>query len=357
MFVEIPPLVSLSDFVRRAKGRSSRKIQQEFEHIRKRYWGQRFWQRGYFSTTSGNITAAAATALVFALSLPLWPQVLQGMDAPQLPVALKRLLGGVGRGGPRVTLFLFMFVATAAQAHHCSFEPGCECLTNDAALAALISGGATFAQLQAIRGMGAIIYDPREVEAARAYWVYAAMSDNVYSSYQDEGRIELPGEWSLYKIYVGKVDVGFYAEVMTRKVDGKDEVVMVFRGTDKGIDDWMSGNLAPISAQEGFAKSLAEEVSRDFPYAEISATGHSLGGALAKAAVEGTSNKAVVFNSSPRGWDGENVIHIEETGDALDYFRDNRPGDIQFDFQEGSKWDAHRMRSLAEGMRRLAGQN
>ena len=56
LFVEIPPHVSVSDFVRRAKGRSSRKIQQEFEHIRKRYWGQRFWQRGYFSTTSGNIT-------------------------------------------------------------------------------------------------------------------------------------------------------------------------------------------------------------------------------------------------------------------------------------------------------------
>jgi hypothetical protein len=48
--------VCVSDFVRRAKGRSSRKIQQEFEHIRKRYWDQRFWQRGYFSTTSGNIT-------------------------------------------------------------------------------------------------------------------------------------------------------------------------------------------------------------------------------------------------------------------------------------------------------------
>ncbi len=56
MFVEIPPHISVSDLVRRAKGRSSRKIQQEFEHIRKRYWGQRFWQRGYFSTTSGNIT-------------------------------------------------------------------------------------------------------------------------------------------------------------------------------------------------------------------------------------------------------------------------------------------------------------
>ena len=56
MFVEIPPHVSVSNFVRQAKGRSSRKIQQEFEHIRKRYWGQRFWARGYFSTTSGNIT-------------------------------------------------------------------------------------------------------------------------------------------------------------------------------------------------------------------------------------------------------------------------------------------------------------
>jgi len=56
MFVEIPPHIAVSDFVRRAKGRSSRKIQQEFEHIRKRYWGCHFWGRGYFSTTAGNIT-------------------------------------------------------------------------------------------------------------------------------------------------------------------------------------------------------------------------------------------------------------------------------------------------------------
>ena len=56
LFVEIPPHVSVSDFVRMAKGRSSYKVQREFEHIRRRYWGQRFWARGYFSTTSGNIT-------------------------------------------------------------------------------------------------------------------------------------------------------------------------------------------------------------------------------------------------------------------------------------------------------------
>ena len=62
LFVEIPPHVSVSQFVQHAKGSSSRRIQQEFEHIRKRYWGQRFWARGYFSTTSGNITDDVITA-------------------------------------------------------------------------------------------------------------------------------------------------------------------------------------------------------------------------------------------------------------------------------------------------------
>ena len=56
MFVEIPPHIAVSQFMQRVKGRSSRKIQQEFPELRKRYWGRRFWARGYFCTTSGNIT-------------------------------------------------------------------------------------------------------------------------------------------------------------------------------------------------------------------------------------------------------------------------------------------------------------
>ena len=56
MFVEVPPKLSISDFMRRVKGCTSRKIQQEFPELRKRYWGKRFWARGYFSTTSGLIT-------------------------------------------------------------------------------------------------------------------------------------------------------------------------------------------------------------------------------------------------------------------------------------------------------------
>ena len=56
MLVDIPPHVAVSDFVQRAKGRSSRKVQMEFPELRKRYWGRHFWARGYFCTTSGNIT-------------------------------------------------------------------------------------------------------------------------------------------------------------------------------------------------------------------------------------------------------------------------------------------------------------
>ena len=56
MFVSIPPKLSVSDFMRKVKGRSSFLIQKEFPVLKKRYWGQRFWGRGYFSTTNGAIT-------------------------------------------------------------------------------------------------------------------------------------------------------------------------------------------------------------------------------------------------------------------------------------------------------------
>ncbi len=56
LFVSIPPHLAVAEFVKGAKGRSSRKVQQEFPELRKRYWGRHFWARGYFSATSGNVT-------------------------------------------------------------------------------------------------------------------------------------------------------------------------------------------------------------------------------------------------------------------------------------------------------------
>jgi putative transposase len=56
MFVSIPPNLSVSDLVRKMKGRSSHKVQREFPKLRKRYWGRHLWGRGFFSTTNGAIT-------------------------------------------------------------------------------------------------------------------------------------------------------------------------------------------------------------------------------------------------------------------------------------------------------------
>lgn len=64
IFASIPPHISVSEFVKVAKGRSSRKIQQEFPEVRKKYWGRHFWGRGYFSSTSGNVTDEIINAYI-----------------------------------------------------------------------------------------------------------------------------------------------------------------------------------------------------------------------------------------------------------------------------------------------------
>ncbi len=56
MLIEYPPSKSVSDIVKRLKGRPSRMLQQEFPDLRKRYWGKPFWAIGYGAWSAGNIT-------------------------------------------------------------------------------------------------------------------------------------------------------------------------------------------------------------------------------------------------------------------------------------------------------------
>ena len=56
IYVSIPPSLSVSKFVQFVKGATSRKLQMEFEGLRKRYWGQHVWARGYFVATAGNVS-------------------------------------------------------------------------------------------------------------------------------------------------------------------------------------------------------------------------------------------------------------------------------------------------------------
>ncbi len=56
MHIEYRPSQSISELVRRLKGRSSRKLQQEFPELGKRYWGRHFWAIGFGCWSTGNIT-------------------------------------------------------------------------------------------------------------------------------------------------------------------------------------------------------------------------------------------------------------------------------------------------------------
>ena len=56
MHIEYPPSMSMSELVKKLKGRTSHHLQQEFPELRKKYWGQHFWVVGYGVWSTGNIT-------------------------------------------------------------------------------------------------------------------------------------------------------------------------------------------------------------------------------------------------------------------------------------------------------------
>ena len=56
LHIEYPPSKAVSNIVKRLKGRTSRKLQQEFPALGQRYWGRHFWAIGYGVWSTGNIT-------------------------------------------------------------------------------------------------------------------------------------------------------------------------------------------------------------------------------------------------------------------------------------------------------------
>ncbi|GGL66063.1 IS200/IS605 family transposase [Sporolactobacillus putidus] len=56
LLISCPPSLAPSKIMQYLKGRSSRLLQDEFSELKKRYWGQHLWSRGYFCATVGNVT-------------------------------------------------------------------------------------------------------------------------------------------------------------------------------------------------------------------------------------------------------------------------------------------------------------
>ena len=51
--LSVPPKYSPSEVMKQIKGKSAAGVFEEFPELKKRYWGQHFWARGYFVSTVG----------------------------------------------------------------------------------------------------------------------------------------------------------------------------------------------------------------------------------------------------------------------------------------------------------------
>ena len=56
MHIEYPSKLSISEIVKKLKGRTSRRIQEEYPSVGRRYWGRHFWAIGYGAWSSGNVS-------------------------------------------------------------------------------------------------------------------------------------------------------------------------------------------------------------------------------------------------------------------------------------------------------------
>ena len=56
LYISYPPKLAVREMVRRLKGRSSRKIPEEFPQLHKRYWGKHFWGIGDAAFSAGHVS-------------------------------------------------------------------------------------------------------------------------------------------------------------------------------------------------------------------------------------------------------------------------------------------------------------
>jgi len=56
LLLSAPPTMAPSRLVQAIKGKTSHQLLSDFRALRKAFWGQHLWARGYFMATTGNVT-------------------------------------------------------------------------------------------------------------------------------------------------------------------------------------------------------------------------------------------------------------------------------------------------------------
>ena len=84
MLVAARPQLSPAKLVQYVKGRSSRRLQQEFPHLRRKIWGRHLWAPGYFCATVGAVNEQTVREYIESQK---WDEDLEGskITAPESP--------------------------------------------------------------------------------------------------------------------------------------------------------------------------------------------------------------------------------------------------------------------------------
>jgi putative lipase involved disintegration of autophagic bodies len=133
---------------------------------------------------------------------------------------------------------------------------------------------------------------------------YALMAGNVYRASRDKNNwVPVPDGWdALEDTY--KVDTGTGFEAIAYKQKNANDIVISYAGTDpKEMPDWINNLLggsgfapAPQMIQ---AALFYAKIKQANPNANITFTGHSLGGGLAGLMAVFFNKHAEVFNPAP----------------------------------------------------------
>ncbi len=217
-------------------------------------------------------------------------------------------------------------------------------------------------------------------ELANEEAIYSMMASNAYAN--DPKKVKFPIEelgWKKVdfngdpvpegkntytsKTFIGSIFSNLQFDIWEDSRSNK--TIIAFKGTKEKID-WLTGNLATgISIPYKSAKKHVREYISKHPERTVSVTGHSLGGGLALSVSFWEGVDAVVFNTSPRIFDGLNNANssakrltIFQEGEILQKIRKWYPKflnkiepdqiiETSFNYPGGT---SHRSDLLAEGL-------
>ncbi|TKC04488.1 hypothetical protein FA048_19560 [Pedobacter polaris] len=140
---------------------------------------------------------------------------------------------------------------------------------------------------------GMYAFEPTPEEAA-------LMSKHVYGD-----KVALKGGWAQSNLSTGlnytNEKTGFKSALYERTVDGKTEYTYATAGTEDFVGQDGATNvkqLVGLSGQHEQSTNNAKALSKQLGGAELTFTGHSLGGGLAEANAIATGDKGITFNAA-----------------------------------------------------------